>query len=56
MDATGWKRDSVAAALYTDVKNLGLGVERRDGILRLLRPDNLVITAVDISCFHSDDD
>lgn len=40
-EVTGWKKDVVSAALYYDVKQVGLGVERKGGKLYLLMPEGL---------------
>lgn len=42
--ATGWSRDAASSALYYDVKKTGLGVQRVDGVLHLIKPDNLILT------------
>jgi hypothetical protein len=45
----GWKRDTITSAIYLDVRACGLGVERRDGSLRLLKPENLIVTKMSIA-------
>jgi hypothetical protein len=40
-EITGWKRDVVSSALYYDVKQVGLGVERKGGKLFLLMPEGV---------------
>lgn len=35
---TGWRRDVVSSALYTDFKAAGLGIERKAGKLHLILP------------------
>jgi hypothetical protein len=37
-EVTGWRRDVVSSALYTDFKAAGLGIERKAGKLHLILP------------------
>lgn len=41
MDLLDWNRPTVTSAIYSDVKAIGLGVERRDGKYFLLMPKGL---------------
>jgi len=41
MDLLGWNRPTVTSAIYSDVKAIGLGVERRGGKYFLLMPEGL---------------
>lgn len=41
MDLLGWNRPTVTSAIYSDVKAIGLGVERRDGKYFLLLPEGV---------------
>lgn len=38
MEVTGWKRDVVSSGLYYDMKQVGMGVERKGGKLLLILP------------------
>lgn len=40
-EITGWSRDVVSAALYTDFKAAGLGIERKAGKLHLILPEGV---------------
>lgn len=40
-EITGWSRDVVSAAIYTDFKAAGLGIERKAGKLHLILPEGL---------------
>ena len=37
-EVTGWSRSVVSAALYTDFRAAGLGIERKAGKLHLILP------------------
>lgn len=41
MDLLGWNRPTVTSAIYSDVKAIGLGVERREGKYTLLLPEGM---------------
>jgi hypothetical protein len=41
MDLLGWNRPTVTSAIYSDVKAIGLGVERREGKYILLLPEGV---------------
>lgn len=41
MDSLGWNRETVTAALRTDIKAIGLGVERKAGRYHLLLPEGM---------------
>lgn len=41
MDRLGWNRDTVSAAFRTDIKAIGLGVERKAGRYHLLLPKGM---------------
>lgn len=41
MEVVGWNRDTVSSAIRTDLKAIGLGVERRDGKYYLLLPEGM---------------
>lgn len=41
MDLLGWNRPTVTSAIYSDVRAIGLGVERRDGKYFLLLPEGM---------------
>lgn len=45
-EVTGWKRDVVSSALYYDVKQVGLGVERKGGKLFLILPEGVKVLPV----------
>lgn len=40
-EITGWRRDVVSSALYTDFKAAGLGIERKAGKLHLILPEGV---------------
>jgi len=40
-EITGWSRDVVSAAIYTDFKAAGLGIERKAGKLHLILPESV---------------
>lgn len=40
-EITGWRRDVVSSALYTDFKAAGLGIERKAGKLFLILPEGV---------------
>lgn len=40
-EITGWRRDVVSAAIYTDFKAAGLGIERKAGKLHLILPEGV---------------
>ncbi len=40
-EVTGWRRDVVSSALYTDFKAAGLGIERKAGKLHLILPEGV---------------
>lgn len=40
-EVTGWKKDVVSSALYYDMKQVGLGVERKGGKLFLILPEGV---------------
>lgn len=40
-EVTGWKKDVVSSALYYDMKQVGLGVERKAGKLFLILPEGV---------------